>query len=187
MVPAWPFKLQSLEFSPATSNLPASCNPVISGIGREIGIAQGHCGFGHRVSLEWPLTQRLLDPENDMPYHGGPKSTGNRNNRPPEEGDQIRILFNEVLEKLQILNNSSYPPRMSQWPKGAGQEEFHSTCWRHFTRNIEWTTMTNEDQSQHVTQWLLKKLHSVNLAHVCIPVLVANAKGATTLVGMMSG
>ena len=76
---------------------------------------------------------------------------------------------------------------MSQWPKGAGQEEFHSTCWRHFTRNIEWTTMTNEDQSQHVTQWLLKKLHSVNLAHVCIPVLVANAKGATTLVGMMSG
>jgi hypothetical protein len=30
MVPAWPFKLQSLEFSPATSSLPTSCNPAIS-------------------------------------------------------------------------------------------------------------------------------------------------------------
>jgi len=51
MVPAWPFKLQSLEFSPATSNLPASCNPVISGIGQGSGLRKVIAALGIEYHL----------------------------------------------------------------------------------------------------------------------------------------
>ena len=112
-------------------------------------------GRYHRNSM--PLSHRLLDPQNALPYHGGPNSAGNSHDRPPEEGDQIRVLFNVVLEKPHSLNYSANAPRMTEWPKGATQTEFHSTCWTQFTKNIEWTRMNNQEQYEHVQQWLFWK------------------------------
>ena len=113
---------------------------------------------GHTSEHQVELSERLQDPLNKMPYHGGANSLHTKSQRPRSEGDEIGILFVIVLEKLMLLNKSSLKPRMARIPSGANPQDFHRTCWKQFTKHIDnWSIMSHEKKFEHVHRWLFKK------------------------------
>ena len=106
------------------------------------------------------LRKRLLEPHTQLPFHGHANSKSAKSNRPQQEGDEVNVLFNLVLEKLLVLNKSGFIPRMAQIPKGAVPQDFHRTNWRKFTKGMtigQWSVMPHEQKYQHLHAWLFKK------------------------------
>ena len=136
------------------------------GLSRQRYLAQEEYRHGRTAVNSIPLPARLSDPQNQLPYHGGPNSRHIQTNRSRAEGDELSVLFNLVLEKLLTLNISGATPRMTEIPKGADPKAFHATCWRQFTKNIDsWTTMSLPEKSKHLHSWLFAKftMHPKNL------------------------
>ena len=133
---------------------------------RQRHLAQEEYRHSRITSMSIPLPQRLLDPQTQLPYHGGPNSRYNQIDRPRDEGDELGVLFNVVLQKLLILNDSGATPRMTTIPKGAEPTQFHATCWRPFTKDIDWAAMSIPEKSKHLHSWLFKTftLHPQNLS-----------------------
>ena len=125
---------------------------------------------GHDSKNALKLPDRLKDPLNKLPFHGGANSLHTKSSRPRQEGDEIGVLFTLVLERLMLLNNSSSQPRMPTIPKGAVPQDFHRTCWKQFAKNIDnWSIMSHEEKYQHVHTWLFKKISMDPYNHVMLP------------------
>lgn len=125
---------------------------------------------GHDSKNALKLSDRLKDPLNKLPFHGGANSLHTKSLRPRQEGDEIGILFTLVLERLMLLNNSSSQPRMSTIPKGADPQDFHRTCWKKFAKNIDdWSIMSYDEKYQHVYTWLFKKFTMDPYNQVMLP------------------
>ena len=125
---------------------------------------------GHDSKNALKLPDRLKDPLNKLPFHGGANSLHTKSSRPRQEGDEIGVLFTLVLERLMLLNNSSSQPRMSTIPKGANPQVFHRTCWKKFTKNIDdWSIMSYDEKYQHVYTWLFKKFTMDPYNQVMLP------------------
>ena len=130
---------------------------VVDVVTRQRHLAQEEYRHSRITSMSIPLPQRLLDPQTQLPYHGGPNSRYNQIDRPRDEGDELGVLFNVVLQKLLILNDSGATPRMTTIPKGAEPTQFHATCWRPFTKDIDWAAMSIPEKSKHLHAWLFMK------------------------------
>ena len=130
---------------------------VVDVVTRQRHLAQEEYRHSRITHNSIPLPQRLLEPQTQLPYHGGPNSMYNQTDRPRDEGDELGVLFNVVLQKLLILNDSGATPRMKTIPKGAEPKKFHATCWRPFTKNIDWVTMSIPEKSNHLHAFLFKK------------------------------
>ena len=126
---------------------------------------------GHDSKNALKLSDRLKDPLNKLPFHGGANSLHTKSSRPRQEGDEIGVLFTLVLERLMLLNNSSSQPRMSTIPKGAADpQDFHRTCWKQFAKNIDdWSIMSYDEKYQHVYTWLFKKFTMDPYNQVMLP------------------
>ena len=125
---------------------------------------------GHASKNPVKLSDRLKDPLNKLPFHGGANSLHTNSLRPRQEGDEIGILFTLVLERLLLLNKSSSQPRMPTIPKGADPPDFHRTCWKQFAKNIDnWSIMSYEEKYQHVHTWLFNKFTMDPYNHVMRP------------------
>ena len=127
--------------------------------------AQEEYRRGRHTDQSTPLPERLMDPLNKMPYHGGLNSKFNKTHKTRAEGDELRVVFDLVLQKLLLLNSCEDTPRMSVIPKGAAPTEFHGTYWRKFLKPDEcWNTMSTSEQTQHLRAWMVVKfsLHPQN-------------------------
>ena len=113
---------------------------------------------GRHSDYSTPLPERLADPLNQLPYHGGPNSIYKKTHKTRAEGDELRAVFDLVVQKLLLLNSCGDKPRMSAIPKGADPEQFHGTYWRKFLKPDDcWNTMSISEQTQHLRQWIVKK------------------------------